>query len=816
MMDALISGSAARVVFIKGSSVEFMDAETPELLRPATLSSVPHLLAGAHDLVRLKVRKHSDCFSVLLDSYQKDRAIRMLQILLDEEDPEDQSDAAKLLHELLKSEGVAKHVRNVTYSLPYPNFPILDDRLFLDASRSYELYVELQERQSAISAVREQFDRIRFKSVELKFSFEKCAMYEGIFWQMANLYLGETTPSAVTFECIRAFKYLPDSREISARWVGQFGVKKPSRKLRKLDLFELEDRAYELEEDTQFQGDRRGQFNAVQGQIRSIVDRLESRDVDVARRFADQMIQSQLQYSSSEYAAKSLSNLATEARRRGLHDIELEWAERAKEVRPADGWARALLGDTYLSLYRLKDAEEEFLAASAYGEVDYGKIGLARVAKASGNLDQALDIFSEARWDLSNPKYTIAAWVGFCSTLREMWKPDETLEAFKDAKTAFPEEIAFHTGYARSLEYLGQLEDAKAAFIEVKSMWPGDPQGYCGEADVYKHAGDFEKALILYSTAVEIFPHSTEALIGLADLHRKSGKFDDALALYTDAQVNFPYEPRIRTGAADTHLDCRNYPEAIAIYEGAVDTFTLDVDVRNGRANAYKRAGQFERALQLYDQNVRDFPYSLPALNGRASLLKLLGMYEEALLAYDTILTRQPRFMSAKAAKASVLIATGRYDEAETLLISKGLRTRNEWLIHHVRGMLYLKRGDIPRAKAIFVDGVANAPFHRLRKQFQASLACCELQVGTYDRIPDYLKGSDEPIHVLLRSISLAFAGRFEQASEEVRQNEEAIPPNLLLIKKNLDNLLSVQDASNSDRAWLLQASEEAVLQLAA
>ncbi|GAB5463388.1 tetratricopeptide repeat protein [Hoeflea alexandrii] len=816
MMDALISGSAARAVLIQGSLVQFFDADNPKLLKPTNLWSIPRLFEGAHDIVRLKVRDYTECFDVLLEGYQKDRALRMLQIILEQEDIEDSREAAGLLDGLLQRDVVAEYVRDVTHATPYPNFPDLDKTDFADALVAYDLYRELREHQNAISTVRKAFDIIPFRSNELKFSYEKCAMYAGIFRRMVALTLGEATTSDVTFDCIIAFRDLPDARDVSTRWVSQLGVGKVGRKLRQLDEIELGDDGFELDDDGQFKGDRHGQFLAVNAQIRSIVERLESRDIEVARRFADQLIQSQLQSGSSEYAVKSLSNLATEARRRGLHEIELEWAERAREVRPGDGWARALLGDTYLALYRLQDAQEEFLAASAVGEEVYGRIGLARVAKESGDLDGALRLFDEAKSSSTDEGYTIAAWVGYCTTLREMWKSDETLEAFQQAKTEFPDEIAFQTGYAKALEYLGHLEEAKSAFLVAKTTWPGDPRGYCGEADIYKHAGEFEQACVLYKKAVDLFPYSIDALIGLADLYRKSGEFTEALEVYSQAREAFPYEPLAHTGAADTHLDARNYSEAVTIYENAALTFALDVAVRNGRANAYKRAGQFERSLQLYDQNVIDFPYSLPALNGRASLLKLLGKYDEALLAYDAILARQPRFTSARAAKASALIAQGRYAEAEPLLHSKGLRTRNEWLTHLIMGMLYLKRGDISAALKIFSEGSNGAPFHQLRKQFQASLACCELQMQTYDHIPEYLKGSDEPIHVLLRSISLAFAGRFELAENEVQGSREPMSPSLEAIRHNLGNVLSVRKARDEDRAWLVGASEEAVLQLAA
>ncbi|MEH0293957.1 hypothetical protein V6R98_17320 [Agrobacterium sp. CCNWLW71] len=459
MINALVSGSAARAVFIQGPKVQYIDAENPAVFKQTTLSAIPRLFEGAHDIVRMKIRKYTECFDVLLDAYRKDRALRMLQIVLEDDDLEDFEEATGLLEKMLADGKVADHVRNVAHAVPYPNFPRIGPSKFEQAPLTQKLYADLQGHQSAILSVREAFDGMKFSSEDLKCAYEKNAIAAGIFARMVDLATGQATTSDVTFECIRAFGSLPDVREISTRWVTRVGGK-ADRKLPKLKLSEpeAEDDGFLLDDDTRFIADRRAQFEAVSAQIKSIVERLDSRDVDVARRYADQLVDWQLQNSSSEYAVKSLSNLATEARHRKLHDIELEWGERARDVRPGDAWARALLGDTYLSMYRLNDAEEEFKAASSFGEEAYGRIGLARVAKQSGDLDRALTLFTEAKRHSNHSDYTIAAWFGYCTTLREMWKPEETLQAFERAKLEFPEEITFHVGYDLPLRISSRLD----------------------------------------------------------------------------------------------------------------------------------------------------------------------------------------------------------------------------------------------------------------------------------------------------------------------------------------------------------------------
>ncbi len=814
MIDALVSGSAARAVFIQGSSVHFIDADDPQNIRPSNLAAINHLLADANDVVRLKINKYSDCYNVLLSEWQRDRALRMLQIVLINDDPEDTLDASECLERLLREEHVYNAVLNLVYSVPYPNFPSIDDALFNRAPITKTFYSQLREDQEAIGRVRQAFDALIFPSETIKLAYEAAAVPSGLFRLVVELALGRSNASDVIFSCVKNFKHLPDSRALATQWVNNFTAAGIGRRLRPLDELAVDEAAYELDEDSRHRGDRHSIFVSVTAQIEAIIAKLEGRETDAARRYAEHLIGFQLQSGSTEFVAKSLSRLATEARRRNLHDIELEWAERAVAVRPEDGWARALLGDTYLLLYRLRDAEEEFKAASAYGEAAYGSIGRAKVAKERGDLDQALAMFESVR--KSGGTHALTAWSGYCSTLREMWKPEETLKAYKEAKDAYPNEIIFQTGYAKALEHLGRFPDAIEAYVQAKTGWPGDPRGYYGEADVYKHAGQFETARELYEKAIELFPYSMEPLVGLADLNRKNGEFAKALNLYSTAKEAFPYSPLAQIGAADVLLDERNYRDALSIYDNAIGRFPLEVSVRNGRANAYKRVGQFQEALRLYDENVHDFPYNFTALMGRANLLKLLGRYDDALLAYDVVLARQPRYASAKASKASIFVARRRFDEAEQLLPQKSPHTRNDWLSYQVRGMLELQRGNIPSAKKIFSEGVSRTPYHNLRTLFQSSLACCDLQMETYQAIPEHLQDSNEPIHVLLRGISLAFSGKFEPAAHTSQQVGSEIPPKLVELKSHLDAVISRRNTRPDERVWFSEATAEAVLRLAA
>jgi len=72
-MEALVSGVAARVVFIDGEAVSYIEADHPETRIPVTRDAIPYLLLDAHDVQRLKATSEIEAFCFLLRKFNEDR-----------------------------------------------------------------------------------------------------------------------------------------------------------------------------------------------------------------------------------------------------------------------------------------------------------------------------------------------------------------------------------------------------------------------------------------------------------------------------------------------------------------------------------------------------------------------------------------------------------------------------------------------------------------------------------------------------------------------------------------------------------------------
>jgi hypothetical protein len=120
-MDALISGVAARAVFIEMEGVSYVEAERPDVKVFVARDAIPYLLLDAHDVESLRATTEAATFRSLLRKYNEDRGLRLLQMILDpEEDQELRRDATIFLSEIINDTDIKSKIANWAFSVPIP------------------------------------------------------------------------------------------------------------------------------------------------------------------------------------------------------------------------------------------------------------------------------------------------------------------------------------------------------------------------------------------------------------------------------------------------------------------------------------------------------------------------------------------------------------------------------------------------------------------------------------------------------------------------------------------------------------------------
>lgn len=823
-MDALISGVAARVVFLSPSEVAYIDAERPTERHVSSRAALPYLLADAHDVEMLRDATEQEAFIVLLRKWNTDRALRMLQIALDSgEYLTVREEAASYLSTFLRQQDVRDGVENAAFSLEFPEGTDAEDLVSLswrDQGLS-ELLGKLISHQAEIAVVRRSWDfmpDLLFGGYPNRSKVELAAISTGAFRELAEALKVPAHLDSVILDCYIKLKSQPNHREIVREWTKNFVGKKVRRK--------AEQRYDDLDEQ---RGKEKADFEAsssftpihetfvsVSKQKRGIVEQLEKGNDSRARSFTRQLINWQLQNGKPVYAAKSLCSLAQEARRLGKMTLQLEWVEWATQIAPEDAWAHGQAADTYFFMGRFNEAYREYEATSRYGMGRRGVTGQAKVLAATGDFDDALRLCKLAITQYSSDPEVYSSHAQYSEILRKMWRLEDALQCYDESIEKYPYQNFLRCGRAAVLSDMSRFTEALEAYDAIIHDSPDELVALAGRADVIKSLGELETSLDAYDEIIRRFPFEPVPICGRADVLRLVGRLPDALATYRDAKARFPYEPAAYSGLGEVYRELGDLDSALAIYNEAKERFPYESRIRNGYANVLRSAGQFEEALREFDRVVQDLPYDVVGLSGRANMLKMLGYYDKALEAYDVVLDRQPDYSYARNAKAAIYVIQNEFDKALELIPNRIPRTSSEWVAFHIRGMLHLKKGDYETALDIFTKGVLENPFHQNLRYFENALAATKVRLGSYQEAINHVRQTDTAISHLLMSHSYAALGKLEEARQELAAvNDNFLPPLVELRDEIAAQFRLVARLPKQEPGWLFDRESEVLLQAA-
>lgn len=230
-----------------------------------------------------------------------------------------------------------------------------------------------------------------------------------------------------------------------------------------------------------------------------------------------------------------------------------------------------------------------------------------------------------------------------------------------------------------------------------------------------------------------------------------------------------------------------------------------------------KLAGRTETALAACDENVRLFPYDLICVSARSDLLKELGDFANAIKGYDTLIEKWPGFLAAKTAKAAIHVALGEYGKAELLLPSNPPSTRDEWIAHHIRGMILLKTGRLEEAITHFTKGTIEIPYAYERRYYANALAIARLRRGEYAEAISVVDRQVGAVTNVIRLHAFAASGQVNAAKTAYTRVLENCPPKLIELRDELASKFGMRSAApKHNDAWLFEKECEGALLLAA
>ncbi|MDT5269405.1 MAG: hypothetical protein QOH49_1591 [Acidobacteriota bacterium] len=643
-MDAMISGRAGVAFLFEGEVFASFDVEDPSTLLPRRPADIRLLFGEAPDLEFLEDVDHAAAARHLERAFNCASALDLALILFDPELTDDlRDDAAEELERLLSEQPVADYLENVLYARPLPTSTDLAGALarYTDG-RLPKLSATLQileGYQPSIRAVRAAWDNLLaqlFGGEQQKADFQHAAVREGLFRQLVieaargpHARLGDFILRSLTN---RSITTLGHHREVIQNWTSPFHTHAAAPHITQEDE-DFPDEASSTRRDRRRRrkrGSAGEELNKLQGQLDLIVAAMRQRNLALARKITDEVIDYQLKTTKPIRAAKTLCNLATEAKALGIYSLQLELTERAIQIAPDDGWSWAQYADALLKVQRSTEALKAYEQAESFG---------AGVVAKSGRAE----------------------------TLRAMGRLSEALAAYDTAMAQHPEDVVAKRGRAEVLKALGRLDDALAAYDAVLYENTNDVIAKSGRAETLRAMGRLNEALTAYDSVLADNPESVITSTGRSRVLMALRRYDEALQLLPENPINsgdwISYHVRgmilLRTGKVE---------EAIRIFEHGVSENPSPSSreyFRNALAVAYLWRGDLAGAGKALEG------VNAPLLQPQANVLRLhaygaLGDEARATKAYEGLREKPwfiPDELVSELHRKYVLKEEPRYDD---------------------------------------------------------------------------------------------------------------------------------------------------------
>jgi tetratricopeptide (TPR) repeat protein len=442
-MDAIISGRAGVALLVDGEVLSSFDVEDPGTLMPRRPADLRLLFGEAPDVQFLEGVNRDEAARHLELAFNCASALDLDLILFDAELTDDvRDDAADELDRLLSDPPVVEYLENILFGKPLPAAADIAGALArCEGKRLPRLSSTLQlleGYQPSIRAVCAQWDALPqklFGGEERKAEFQRVAVREGLFRQLAievaNGPRARINEFIVRSGINHSITSLRSYREVLQQWVGPFRPHADAPRVR----HEVE---VVSEEASQTRRGKRGrrrrksaeeELNKLQGQLDLIVSAMWRRDFAFARKITDEVIDYQLKNARPIHVAKTLCNLATEAKALGLFPLQFELTERAIQIAPDDGWSWAQYADALLNLQRPAEALKAYEQAESFGKGVVARSGRAETLRAMGRFDEALAAYDTV---LANNTEDAIARNGRSGVLLALRRYDEALESLPD------------------------------------------------------------------------------------------------------------------------------------------------------------------------------------------------------------------------------------------------------------------------------------------------------------------------------------------------------------------------------------------------
>lgn len=819
-MELLVSGEAGYGVVWRGNKLVLTAPHISSSAIELPVSSFRFLFSGLSDTRAFTVSRESEIRAAIQSEKDKNRALMLMLMLLDQEEPEDIKELIPpVLEKLITDNEIKTHLSNTMFSRPLPDGAALPTAATL-AGENRNLADFLETLAAVQPTVHSLIEKIHQLPEDLLSyathgrDIEALMADSGAIAEAALAIATDSKGASIDSAKIKAFSAaqrsnIRDVRTIILAWFKALGIsenKRPKKELRNLisaEAIENQHRRRSMVQ-TRTISDHEA-YQRATSQIDEIKNVLRKLDFAKARKYMIELKKAQIDNEDQEFAAKSLCNISSFASDIFQYSFALEAANEAVGVAPEDGRSWSQLADCLIHLSRYDDAEDALRKAEIWGQAHFVASSRARILRLKGKTEAAIEAYKVVIKDFPQAEELFNSLCGLGEAYREIQKFDEGLATFEEATKKFQYQSMCWCGKAQTLAIIGRLKEARSAYERSLQIAEPSVQVLTGLGRVHNEMGELETSIDILKRAIASFPLEPAGYRELGRTYRLRGDFESAIGIYQEMKKHFPFDYGGFRGVAEALVEAGNFERAEKEFIEAVDRFPKEAVLRTRKAQLYKKWGKFERALQEFSQAVHDFPLSAYAKFGQADLFKELREYDKALLFYEQI-SEENAYLDSKVCRAAIYVSLGDFPSALSLLPSTDPRTRNDWVAVHIRGMVLLKSGKTKEAEELFRNSWNNVPFASQRPYFASALAIVRLRQQEYAAALDMLEGRKDYASNILYLHSYAGLKRMGEAEKVYTTLKDNCPHDVIPLREELAAHAGIgKSGIRNDADWIFR-----------
>ena len=276
-------------------------------------------------------------------------------------------------------------------------------------------------------------------------------------------------------------------------------------------------------------------------------------------------------------------------------------------------------------------------------------------------------------------------------------------------------------------------KEFEKGIAELKKAIELDPKHiptYLTLAQAYLQMKNVAEAEHALEQALAADPKSIEAIVAMGDFRLISGKPNEAEAQYKHALELAPDKDVLYLKLAGFYQLANKWAEAEATYEKLAAAKPKDETPQLILGEFHKQTGQRDKALASFQRAAELNPSSGIARDKLLDTYLDMGKLDEAEKGVQAIYDKNKKDLSARYLDARLRLARGKADETIEILQGVIKDEPQHAGAHHILGLAYGQKNDIPQARRELTEAVKIAPNMR---EARTALATIHLSEGSPD-----------------------------------------------------------------------------------